>query len=386
MQQASHDSRPIRHVVVAVDASLNYGRGILGGIAAYSHAAGNWRLLPRTRGPVTKDDIRRADDYDGLIAGVAGDDGLAELKNRTIPRVCVSDNRQLSGIPTVHVDNEQVGRLAAEHLLERGLTQFAGLWLGAHDGMAARYNTFAETVRQAGHTCTSLSSRINASRMREWLSRQSSPLGVFAGSDGLAEEIAEEAWEMGWQIPEDIAIVGVDNDSVACEFGHVTLSSVALPLYAIGYEAARLLDEWMDAGTGTPPDAGVHTALDPVGLIVRQSSDVWIAGDPLVAEVLVYIRENLSRSFSIEEIAHAVGLGRRQVERRFKIETGNTLGAVMTRLRVDRARELLARREPTIAEVGEMCGYASPSYFALVFRRETGRTPAEYRAAMTSYS
>ena len=383
MNESIGNSRRVRHVVVAVDASLNYGRGILGGIAAYSREVGNWRLLPRTRGPVTVDGIRRAAGQDGLLVTAAGADAMRQLCGMNVPRVCVGDNLRLPGIPTVCPDNEQVGRLAADHLLERGLTRFAGIIQKEHAGMQTRYAAFAETVRAAGYTCPALSSGVNPGRIREWLGEHSgAPLGLIAGSDGLAEEAAEEAWELGWKIPEDIAIVGVDNDPVACEFGHVTISSVALPLHAIGYEAARLLHEWMAAGCERPPRGGVHKRLDPVGLIVRRSSDVWISGDPLVGEVLGYIRENLHRSFGIAELAAAVGLGRRQVERRFKDETGQTIGAAMLRLRLDRARELLAKRESIIAEVGEMCGYASPSYFAHVFRRETGRTPAEYRGAM----
>ncbi len=218
----------------------------------------------------------------------------------------------------------------------------------------------------------------------DWLRRRrrGRPLGVMAFADGYALQLAEAAWTLGWAVPDELGIVGVDNDPLSCESGHVSLSSVAQPLHRIGYEAARRLDGWIEAGVEPPGDRSLLEQLPPTGLVVRASSDTWVTGDEKVAAALALFREGLTGGVTVGGVAEAVGLGRRQLERRFKREVGRTINQVLTRGRLDRARMLLATTDDSVGAVAGACGFGSVSYFCKIFREHSGQRPVDYRRAI----
>ncbi len=369
---------PVRRVVVALDTSIHYGRGVIGGINDYAMEAGNWSLSLRTRRPPRAEDVEQFAEAQGVIlqceAGME-----AALCAMPIPLVNVTAHKMPERLPTCCTDQQRIGELAAAHLLERGFVRLAALADAEHEGSQRRCAAFVTSAEAAGHGC----GRVNAQQRRrwlaEWLADQSPPMGVFCFTDGLARELAEVGWELGWSIPDDLAIVGVDNDPLSCAIGHVTLSSVATPLRKIGYEAAAQLDRWMDQGRTAAELPAMQRRIEPTGVIVRRSSDAWITGDRLTAAVLGYIRENVHRMFLIDDIAAAMGVNRRRMERHFSKQLGHTIGAAITRARMERAQHLLTASSDSVADVARACGFSSVSYFGKVFRRFCGRSPMAYR-------
>lgn len=370
---------PMRHVVVAVDASRNHGRGVIGGVGAYAREVGNWILHVDVADPhhLQGGQIHG----DGLI--ISGMQDMASwLGERRLPIVNVTDQGLSGVVPTVCVDNARVGQRAAEHLLRRGFRQFAGFTQDDFPVSEHRYAGFARTVEAAGFECERVPFPEFGGRIAKWLAAKRPPLGVMAFHDSRARELAETAWEAGWRIPGDLAIVGVDNDPLFCEFGHVTLSSVVQPLHRIGYHAASMLDAWLDGGGGPEAAPAPDTRLAPITLIVRQSSDVWITENPHICGALEYIRRNIHVCFGVEQVADAVGLSRRHLGMLCREHLGQTTSKLITQARLDRAKQLLAREAQPIAEIAAACGFNSASYFGAVFHKNTGQTPGDYRAAV----
>ena len=370
--------RPLRRVVVALDTSIHYGRGVIGGVNAYAMEAGNWSLSLRTRRPPRVEDAEHFAEADGVVlqfeAGME-----AALRRLPVPLVNVAAHKMPRRLPTVCTDHRRIGEQAAEHLLERGFVNLAAMAAAEHHGSQRRCEGFVACVEAAGYACALVNAEARRRWLGAWLGEQARPLGVFVYTDALARELAEVAWELGWPIPDELAIVGVDNDPLACDLGHVTLSCVATPLHRIGYEAAKQLDAWMDAGLNAARLPALRRMIEPTGVLVRRSSDMWITGDPLIAAVLAYIREHVDRPFVIDDIAAAVGAERRKMERRFKKQLGQTIGAAITRSRMERAQHLLAGSNDSIGGIARACGFSSVSYFGKVFRRFTGRSPVAYR-------
>lgn len=368
-----------RRIVVALDASIHYGRGVVEGIVAYSRGVGNWTLELHTRGVQRYQALARRSDIAGLMLAWTAGESTDHAPHLLIN---VGDSSGREAMPTICVDNHRIGQLAAEHLLERGFQRFAGFVHPSHEGSGDRYAGFARTVEAAGYRCQRYVGAFSHRHLAEWLARRHRPLGIMAFADGPALQLAEAAWSLGITVPEELAIVGVDNDPLVSESGHVPLSSVALPLHQIGYEAARQLDAWIEAGVQPPGDRSLFQQLPPTGVVVRASSDAWVTGDQKVAAALTMIRQQLGSDMTVANVAEAVGLGRRQLERRFKLQVGRTVNQIITRARMDRSRMLLATTEDPVAAIGRTCGFGSTSYFCKVFREHTGQSPSDYRRTL----
>ncbi|MFW5803537.1 MAG: substrate-binding domain-containing protein, partial [Verrucomicrobiota bacterium] len=303
-------SNPIRHITVAVDASRNHGRGIIRGVAAYAREVGNWVLHLEIAD--THRIVGRPPRGDGMI--VSGmKDMKPWLRTLSIPLINVTDQDLSDTVPTVCVNNDRAGQLAAAHLIERGFRQFAGFARANQPMNVRRFAGFARTVEAAGFTCRRVENTYSEQALKDWITRQPSPLGVLAYHDNLARRLVEVAWELGRPIPEDLAIVGMDNDPLFCELAHVAVSSVVQPLHRIGYEAARALDAWLDADGAPQHRPPPEQLLDPVTLIVRGSSDIWITQNPHVAAALETIRRNIDVPYGVDQVADAIGISRRHL-------------------------------------------------------------------------
>lgn len=372
----------VRHVVIAMDASLQNARGIIRGIAAYCRSVPNWSLHVETRVGETTLPGTWLQWADGLI--VSGTPEIAEsLRSVSLPMVNVMEQGICEVIPTVCADNAGAGAVIAEHLLERGFTRFATFVKPGHPAGVARYEGFRRVLEPGGFSCEE--SPILPTRREQiaWMTAQTAPVGVMAYHDARARDLLEAAWEAGRRIPEEVAVVGIDNDPLYCDLGHITMSSVAHPLFEIGVEAARTLDVWMEAGGGEVHRPPAKRRVGTPTLIVRESSNVWLSAQPNVRSALQYIQRNLDRSFGVAQVANAVGLSRQQLARLFRAELGQTVSGVIARTRMERARQLLIAEDRPIAEIAANCGFESPSYFAAVFRRSAGLLPSEFRERNT---
>jgi LacI family transcriptional regulator len=181
-------------------------------------------------------------------------------------------------------------------------------------------------------------------------------------------------------VPDEVAVVGVDNDEVLCELCNPPLSSVMPNPQRIGFEAAALLARLM---TGAAPDVQ-EQLIEPAGVMTRQSSDVLAIDNPQIAAAIRHIREHACRGLSVPELLKYVPLSRTVLERQFRKYLGRSPQAEIRAVQLKRARELLAKTDMGLAHIARLVGFVHPEYLSVVFKRESGETPGEYRRRATT--
>ena len=369
-------------ISVTVDQIGAYGRQIVRGAAAYANTHTRWSL--RVENPqemsvsIGKGAISGViAQFGGVPAHAAATDPNATLLRVGIPTVNVSGRLEKSPFPRVANDDDAIGRMVAEYFLARGFRCFG------YAGMATffswrRGEAFMATVRAAGH----LSCAVNHSRHPlpslphdDWLRDLPKPCAVMGADDNIGKNLIVTCARVGLAVPEDIAVVGVENDPMLCELGGVPLSSVQSGAEKVGYEAARLLDGLMRGNPPPPHDI----LIPPQAVVTRRSSDILATHDTHVATALRHINANAHKLLRPAEILALIPLSRRMLELRFKRAVGRTIGAEILRVRMERAKCLLAESDLQIGEVAAAAGFGEPRYMNVAFRQLMHTTPKAYR-------
>jgi LacI family transcriptional regulator len=331
---------------------------------------------------------------DGILSFVGHWEELAKfVVSARMPVVEISSVRKDLGIPCVMEDNDAIGRLGAEHLLERNLKTF--VWAPFWDDTVneERFLGFATAIRAAGFDCVRLlpvntrrsarsSRHMNRTLRRRWVIHTIRslryPLGIFCYNDCVAADIVDACIESGIRIPDEVAVLGVDNDPVICDCVQVPLSSVRHDLEGMAYEAAALLDHLMNGGT--PPE--IPKRIAPKGVVTRKSTEVLAVDNPDVASALGYIQENFPKgNLSVDDVVAHGRVPRRPLERAFRDELQRTILHEILRVRVNHAQKLLETTTHSVTEIASRSGFASLNHFYRVFRTRTGLTPRAFRLA-----
>jgi LacI family transcriptional regulator len=181
-------------------------------------------------------------------------------------------------------------------------------------------------------------------------------------------------------VPDDVAVLGVDNDDVFCELSNPPLSSIALNAETAGYRAAELLDAMMRGRTQKP----AHIPAEVLGVVTRISTDFIAVGDPDIAAALQFIRRERGNHISVDDVAESSPLSRRTLEKRFRSATGRTILEDIRLVRLERAKQLLVETSHSISKVAALSGFGSSGYFIQFFQRQVGKTPRKYRSEMRS--
>lgn len=383
-------------VQVIVGGDLEYFRNTLLGARHYGFDSGRLVFADRWLAHEMAGDWRglvRRDKIDGIIAAVNSSADAGRLTDLGVPVVNVSNSKDDVRVPLVTQDDEAAGRLAAEHLRACGCRNF-GFWgqpqasyseqrlAGFRAGLAAA----GVDVERDLHVGMGLGEgkRRDATRLFErmklWLARQHSPLGVFAVLDTSALQLMRAARDLGRRIPEDVALLGAGDDDFWVDFESVPLSSVRLPSREIGYEAARLLERLISRGER---GLGEIVRLPVSEVVARRSTDVLFVDDPAVARAVRLIREGGGRQ-SVGELVRVAGVSRSGLQARFKAALGRSMLAEIHRVKLARARELLETTDMKLAEVAEQSGMGSAHRLSVLFRAKLGRTPSAFRGERRS--
>jgi LacI family transcriptional regulator len=328
---------------------------------------------------------------DGAIALLLTPGQLRTARTLNIPVVNLSGRLPPGGVPRVMADQEALGRLAAEHFLERGLHRTAyfgqqGVWYSQR-----RQFGFAERIRQAGGQCSVLEAPRSFDRghpwhrwmapLEKWLGTLTVPVGVMAVHDQRARMVLDACLHLGLRVPQDVAIIGVDNSEVACEFSQVPISSVARNNWREGYEAAALLDRLM-AGK-KPPKHDI--LIPPEGVVTRRSTDAETIENPHVAAAVRLIREHLGEPFGIEVLEKHLAVSRRYLYYQFQRCLKCTPHQYVNRARIERVKQMLGSpNKPKLRSIARACGFSTTTRLGLVFHRITGMTLAEYRRSLSA--
>jgi LacI family transcriptional regulator len=374
-----------RRIALAFSIGVPHIEGILRGVVDYARAHGPWHFdfNPETRSvPVASLARWRGDGIIGMIPTVREERRAAGL---AVPVVNVSSAPLAQRLPAVIVDNRAVGAMAAAHLLERGFRRFGYYGLADVGYGRDRGIGFAEAVRAAGYPCATFHDRARADegepwrwergRLHRWLRGLEPPVGLLAVHDYRGRILIDACAAIGLRVPHDVAVIGVDDDEVACEFAEPSLSSVALPGRDIGFQAAALLDRLMK-GRPAPP---APIRVPPTTLTPRGSTDVLAIADQATAEAVRFIAGHVETA-TIDAAAERAGLSRRSLELRFRRWLGTTPHDHLTRVRVERARRLLLDpARPKLKEVARRCGFADPRRLNAAFTRLEGISPRAFR-------
>lgn len=380
---------PMRQVAVILDHGRSYHRKILLGIGRYANEAGNWGLYLEDRPLEQLADLKHWHG-DGILLSFF-DRGVARTACRLgLPTVGIEAGvgwyDPASQIPYFTGDHQAIGRLGADHLIEQGFSRLAFCGYPPTQMTAwssERSDGFAARARQRGVPCEICPSRSVAGRswsdlqdqLAAWLKSLDKPVGLMAANDARARHVLEACRMTGVRVPEDVAILGVDNDEVVCELTNPPLSSIEQSARDAGYRAAALLDQLM-AGK---PLRRIRHLIAPEGVVMRRSTNIMAVGDADVATALAYIREHACDPIRVGDVVATVQVSRSTLESHFKTMMGRTIHAEIQRVQIEQARRLIASTDLPLKQVAAMAGFIHVHYLTTVFRRHTGWTPAEYR-------
>jgi LacI family transcriptional regulator len=354
----------------------------------FEHPA--WTLREFHTGDATAEKLLTVTGVDGFIWAAEKQD-IAK-RNQIVAQigvplvdVCLDPNPE--PWPQVLPDDIEVGRAAARYFLKRGYRRFAYVSFGAPEVLFAqlRHRGFAEVLRSNGYECAvspatwywDLPKEGQISPERQWLQTLERPTALLVAYDKLAHEVLRSAQEAGIRVPEDIAILGVDNDEDTCMLSRPPLSSVELDSQAIGYQACVILEKLMN-GLPAPREP---LRIAPRRIVTRRSSDLAAIEDAQVADVVNYIARHASSRLNVEDVLRQTHVGQRTLQLRFRKELGRTVVQEICRVRVSRAKDLLVETDQSVEWVARQCGFGSSSVLGNAFRREIGMTPKAYRQA-----
>jgi LacI family transcriptional regulator len=282
-----------------------------------------------------------------------------------------------------------VARLAAEHFLERQFRHFAYVGLEDRAWSLRRERAFRERLKEAGfephvfHQSSKPRDRVwekEQELLAAWIESLPTPLGLFACNDDRGRQVLETCRLANLHVPEDIAVLGVDNDDVFCELSDPPLSSVALNAETAGYRAAELLDGMMQGKIRKPR----RIIVEAVGVVTRRSTDIVAIKDADVASALQYIRAEQGRGISVDRVAEEVAMSRRSLEKRFRDSIGRTILEEIQLVRLESAKRLLLETTYPISKVAEFSGFGSTGYFIQFFQKRVGKTPRKYRVGLAT--
>ena len=379
--------KPAFKVALLIETSNRYGRDLLYGVRDWMREDGRWavRFTEQSRGAAVPSWI---EDWqgDGIIGRVDSPEIARALKRTRLPVVDVSAERDASEFPRVSIDNVAVARLAVAHLTGKGFGRFAYCGDDRFLWSKQRGAEFVRGLKAAGQACVNFEPGAKVRRapgsdaenraIAEWLAALPKPVGVFACYDGRAQQVLEACQLLGLHVPDDVAVLGVDNDEVLCELCSPPLSSVQPNARRTGYEAAAMLSRMMG---GKKNVAAKTRFVEPVRVVERQSTDVVSVADPKVAAALKFIRQHACEGANVSDVLRAVPMSRTLLERKFKALLGHSPHRQLVQAKVERAKHLLVESEVSITVVAELAGFESASYLSVVFRRETGESPYAYR-------
>lgn len=303
------------------------------------------------------------------------------VASKGVPTVSVTPDDLDSPLPTVTSDFHAVGRMGAEHLLERGYTNFA--YLGEATWPSAEQEAgFVETIRAAGRTCVTRTLNVQAvatvlDELRECLQELPKPIGIMAVMDYMARYATNIAAEMELRVPADVGILGVNNNRWASIMAAVPLSSIELDDRRLGQVTARTLETLMQRGTVEPMQR-----IPPLRVVTRRSTDTILTQNPLVGRALQFIREHADEGIEVEDVLSDLGCSRSTLEKRMKQELGYTAHTAITRARVEKVKKMLLSTEASTEQIAIHCGFEHQARLFETFKRVTGMTPAAYRRSM----
>lgn len=374
------------HVALLVETSLGSGRDILRGIAAYVRQTRSWSLFHEPRSLEQSAPHWLASwKGDGIIARIQNQQIADAVKGTGLPVIDVLGIMDSSPFPLVHVDDRAIARSAAEHLYERGFRQFGFFGIKDENWSERRRDAFRAILAQKDcelevfeatrQELQEMAWEKREDRLAAWVAKLPRPIGVMVSSDQLGSDFLEACRRTKASVPDEIAVVGVDNDEPLCEVSQPSLSSVWPDHRAVGFTAASVLDAIMRGG----PAPTEPTLIPPRHVVTRRSTDILAIEDSNVAKALKVIRDHGCEDINVDQIVRHSGLSRSVLQRRFRQVLGTTIHGEILNSRLKHACHLLAETDMSLMEIAERSGFKHQEYMGAVFKSKLGKTPGQFR-------
>lgn len=361
-------------ILCLVDSDASYTRRVIRGVAEYARTHSNIDVEIMAAHSSGQLPGEAATACNGVILAT-GFDYSAAVYARGLPAISLTNFHPQSGLSRVVTDDQTLGRQVAEHFLMRGYRHFAFVGRDVHFSMQ-RYNGFCKAVTDAlGTRAKPQHLTAKSKSVGRQLNRLQKPLALMAANDPWARHVMNISHQSEWLIPDDVAVVGVDNDDVyGGDITRPPLSSVLQLTDRIGYAGVKNLIDLIE-GRKVPQ----ITLIPPGPLIVRESSQAVAVDDDLVIQAIQTMEQTLSQQINIKQLLGTLGVSRRAMELRFAHALGRTPGAELKRLRIERAKFLLATTSRPVSRIAEEVGFSNPPHLCHTFKALLGVTPSAYR-------
>ena len=356
-------------IAVMVNNMGGYSRGVLRGISSFAFAKA-WEC--KVQGVNSWGGLDSPAEFDGWIVQAIAADVAGDLHSAGVPVVNISSALGNANLPSVVADDLAVGRAGADYFLRLGFRSFAFFSPQDRQFTRLRHEGFTRRLQETNNRNELLTTEND---LEAALYRLPRPLAVMAATDLAALSVLDKCRAHRLKVPDDIAILGVDNDDLIQSLAFPPLSSINMATDRIGFEAAAMLERLL-SGEAL---ASSRLLIPPLGVITRQSSDVMAIGDRDVGEAVRYIRDHAAAAISVDDVSRSVVISRRQLERRFRAVLGRSVFDEIKRCRIERAKQLLNETELTIPQIATASGFSTASYFTVVFGDAVGSTPGAYR-------
>jgi LacI family transcriptional regulator len=369
----------VARVLLVLDSSAAWSRGILRGFSRVAHESG-WSVL-HCHPASNLQRLASALPPEAAVIGPTFDGPWPEWLRGCVS-VAINADRCAEGVASVCLHEARVTELAVAHLLARGFRHLTTLrfdaWASGRERRFREAALAAGACLEPGWSSDAVAPRgmdDDPAAIMAWLSALKKPCGIFACTDAWARVVARYASAAGQRIPEDLALVGVDNDALECEMAAPPLSSVAVPWSRYGETAARLVQ----SGLRGQPIAGQRVLVEPLDVVTRRSSDTFAIEDPLVAAAVAWIHAHVEQRLTVPTVASAIRATRQRLERGFRRHLGRTVLEEIRSARVEVARRLLWNTDLPLVDIAHRSGFTNAALLNVAFHREVGMPPGAYR-------
>jgi LacI family transcriptional regulator len=381
----------IPKVILLIERSRSFGRGLLHGIIQYSNLHGPWLYYMEPefyrQGKEKSHKWLTGLDADGVMAHTWDTDFINSIVNLRLPAIICGLDKPKQKAYRLFTDEAGVGRMAAEYFMKRGFKNFAFCGFDDMIWSQQKCEGFKRNLAETGFQ-TYVYKQPAAKHLRKsaeeqpliaaWLKSLPKPLALMTCNDDRAQDVLAACKIAEFKVPGDIAILGVDNDELICNFAYPQLSSIVLSTERAGYEAAKVLDKLMK-GRKIAENEEEITIL-PLYVVTRQSTDIMAVDDKTVEEAVSFIRRNSRRMIQVGDVAQAVGLSRRTLEQHFRKALNRSVHEEIKHTRVNQVANMLIGTNLSISQIAKFLGYSYASNnIARYFKQQKGMSPLDYR-------
>ena len=380
----------IPKVILLIERSRSFGRGLLEGIVQYSNLHGPWLFYMKPefyrQGKKKSHKWFRDLDVDGIIAHTWDTDLINSIVNFGLPAIICGLEKPRRNAYRLLTDESAVGRMAAEYFLERGFKQFAYCGFDDMIWSQQKCHGFKCTLAKSGFGLyvyrQPMAKYLHKADKEQihiatWLKSLPKPVALMTCNDDRGIDVLAACKITGLKVPEQIAIMGVDNDELICNFSHPQLSSIALSTKRAGYEAAKVLDKLIRGQKLAENEKEVF--IHPLHIVTRQSTNIMAIEDQQVAEAVNFIHKNSREMLQVKDVAEAVGLSRRALEQRFRKVLSRSVHEEIKYNRVNLMANMLIGTNLSLSQIAGLLGYPDTSNISHYFKQKKGISPSDYR-------